>query len=493
MCLRPIEIYNPQKYINLYHGDQFLLTVPCNECAECRERNSNEWHFRTHYMFKDCLGKGGYVLFETLTYNDKHLPHLSDFIDVDGKLDFPCFNRDHIRKFFVRLRRMLDYRNLGKISYFLTSEYGTQEYYHTSSGRLRRATHRPHYHILFFVDSNIDPLLLCRFIRKCWQFGVTDWSNNGDDYILEKRVFKDYSLHGMRLANYVSKYVQKDSSFTSIVNARIEQILDNKYQSDDPSVLACRKTERIKLRNLMAQFHLQSKGYGLSYLSSLEFNRDEVENTGMVKFVVPDAPNIYKHIPLPMYYFRHLYQEQIEVDGKRYWQCNIDGVRYRKLSEQRKHHNFVVHLRNWKMNLGALPLDYQDKVFDIFKDIDLDSLASYVLFLRGRYCSTIDYAPLSDKLENIQFYHYGSMNDFIIYDKRFVTPKFLGNDVLGYDSISCPIPRKLFAAQYTYLDSKLEYAYKIYLDVCRYQSSNKQDTFDYKQRLENLYKSIFAR
>lgn len=62
MCLNPIEIYNPSKYINLHHGDPFKLLVPCGQCADCQKLKYDEWHFRMNFEFKDCLSHGGYVL-----------------------------------------------------------------------------------------------------------------------------------------------------------------------------------------------------------------------------------------------------------------------------------------------------------------------------------------------------------------------------------------------------------------------------------------------
>lgn len=485
MCLSPIQIYNPSKYISLKHGDPFKLVVPCNKCADCQKSKSAEWHFRMNYMFKDCLSKGGYVLFETLTYRDKDLPFISEFIDT--AFDYPCFNRSHIRHFFVKLRRMLEYRGFGHFKYFLVSEYGTDP--------LR--THRPHYHILFFVDSGIDPLILCRLIHKAWKYGETDWSFHNDDYMLNKRVFKDFSLHGMRLANYVAKYVQKDSEFMQIVDKRIESIVRLYYPSNSPDDIINARSLRIKLNNIMGQFHLQSKGFGLSFLDSPEFDMSELFKTGMVRMLVPDNINLYKHIPLPMYYFRHLFQRQIEVDGKRVWELTLDGVEYRKASEIRKHYNFVKHISDWKLNVPlSLPSELVSKVNEAFTGILLDDLASYVLFMRGRYLTDITYQPLSYKLLNrdIHFYHYGSANDYLIYGKKFVTNKYLGNDVNGYDSFPLYyMERKDFSYKYTYHDSKYEYAYQVYLNCCRFASLPKQNVFDYRQKLEKLYKEMFAR
>lgn len=419
-----------------------------------------------------------------MTYRDEDLPHIHDFLELPESVpDIACFNRADIRYFLVRLRRMLSYRHYPSFKYFICAELGSKK-------------RRPHYHILCFCPKEIDPLVMCRLIHRSWKHGITDWSApfHGDNYILNNRVFNDYSLHGMRLANYVAKYVQKDSKYTLYLKKLINDVLDAKYVDSDYSTLACRKSDYIKLKNVMMEFHLQSHGFGQFYLDSPEFNLDELNNTGMIKMIVPDNFSIYKHIPIPMYYFRKLFQEQIYVDGKRCWQLTASGVVYRKASEIRKHRNLVLRFQDFKSNVASLPEDLRSDYLLSIDGVDFDSLASYVLFLRGRYKSVVDYAPLSVRLEDISFYHYGSLNDAIIYDKKFVTNRWLGNDVLGYDSIPDRVySRHEFFQTYTYIDSRLEFSYQVYLVCCRYLSSSKQHVFDYRQQLEKVYKDIFAR
>ena len=211
MCLRPVKIYNPTSRIGLNYNQRYEIEVPCGECAECREAKKEEWYLRTYWQCKQAWDAGGYILFDTLTYNNENLPHISDFIDFsrhdyefireDDKspytivdrgrkylkdenaglfnhLNVSCFNTDHYRKFFVRLRRALDYRGYDskKLKYFLTSEYGSTE----------GLTHRPHYHILFFVeDRELSPLTLSNMIDRCWQKGRTDgYPYKGQAYVL---------------------------------------------------------------------------------------------------------------------------------------------------------------------------------------------------------------------------------------------------------------------------------------------------------------------
>ena len=197
MCLNPITIKNPKKRISLSGGMPFSIQVPCGECAECKELKRTEWYYRTYYEAMSCFDSNGYVLFDTLTYRDEELPHVSEFIDIDSEWDASCFDVEDYRLFFVRLRMALQ-REIGWnpahcLKYFLTSEYGTDDRY----------THRPHYHVLFFVrgDENgrrVDPLVLSKLINKCWMKGRTD----GIDYKPYKYVMNhvwskmsNYTLH----------------------------------------------------------------------------------------------------------------------------------------------------------------------------------------------------------------------------------------------------------------------------------------------------------
>lgn len=474
MCLRPITIYNPTKYISLCHGDAFQLTVPCGHCAECQSRKSDEWYFRSFYHMKSCLESGGSILFDTLTYDDSHLPMMSSVLGLDLVHDYPCFRRSDIRSFFVRLRRYCTYHSIcSRFTYFLSSEYG----------ELR---HRPHYHVLFYLPKGVNHLDFARAVYLCWNKGRTDvWSNimdNGVGY-LNQRVFNDISAHGMRLANYVSKYVQKYSAFDKVISARIMDVVDTLIPLSDFDSELARRSLRIKLYHESSQFHLQSKGYGLAYLDDVDMS--SLFATGMCNMVVPKA-NILKHIPLPMYYYRHLFQEQVIVDGKRVWQNTELGRSYRLSLRPRLLQNFVDRLHAWRLNIAILPCYNDIKYLLDFDDYDF---ANYVLFKRARY-KDADYSSLESRLHSLDFIHYGSDNDKLVYGKKFVTSHWLGNDVLGYDSIVEPIARKSFLYNYTIMDPNLEKVYNVYLLTCGLLSCHKQDSYDYKQRLERLYKVL---
>ena len=83
MCLNPLSIRNPTKAIVNNGGQALRLSVPCGHCAQCKQAKRNEWFIRTHYEIKRTHASGGYVYFDTLTYDDANLPKLSNFIDIE--------------------------------------------------------------------------------------------------------------------------------------------------------------------------------------------------------------------------------------------------------------------------------------------------------------------------------------------------------------------------------------------------------------------------
>ena len=201
MCLAPIKIKIKSKRISQNHSQKLWIEVPCGHCAECMQLKRDQWYLRNYWHSKECFDKGGYVLFDTLTYDDEHLPHISDFFpEVKGtNLDYSCFCYDHYKNFMKRLRTNLcrgafepeylemkrlrnerkhysrkskEYADLTyeiecldgirktfpvakSLNAFCVTEYGDEGYYRDDRGRMRKATFRPHYHLLFYVNTNI--------------------------------------------------------------------------------------------------------------------------------------------------------------------------------------------------------------------------------------------------------------------------------------------------------------------------------------------------
>lgn len=207
-CLHPKRIYN--KYINDF------MYVGCGKCEACLNRRTVEWIARLKQERK-CWK---YCLFITLTYDDKNLPLLSPvahgvYCDLGHKhtspgVDSPLLDLTEFYKnpveyekeiSFLKQQRSIPYlskydcqcfvkrcrKNLRlylnnnfnfkkselnekdyKIRYFLCGEYGS-------------TTFRPHYHCLFFFDSEKVASCIQEIVYKSWKFGLVDSSFVSED------------------------------------------------------------------------------------------------------------------------------------------------------------------------------------------------------------------------------------------------------------------------------------------------------------------------
>lgn len=335
MCLHQRKIYNQSKYIGRNNNQAFGLSVPCGECAECMEAKRNEWLFRTYWQVQETLNKGGYVLFDTLSYDDAHLPHVEDYFkrynlkfwdyedkklkDFElGQNNFSCFSHEDYRYFLVRLRRKLEYHGFNpkeNLKYFMSCEYGHDNVYRDSRGRIRKGTKRPHYHILFFVtDTSLSAMDLSRYIDECWQKGRTDGINykpyayvNNHVYGYNELVSNNQKVRSV--CNYVAKYVNKDGDWRKMIYDRLRKlfqiIYNDEFWKDDDL-----KDKYKKLVRDIDVFHRQSQGFGLYALEA----QDEDEMKNMLETGMMSMPDDYKgfhgmHIPMPLYFQHKLFWE----------------------------------------------------------------------------------------------------------------------------------------------------------------------------------------
>ena len=282
MCLSPITIPNQSKYLSLRYRDQYLMSVPCGHCSECQKSKSNEWYLRSWFEF-DRLPSDGYVLFDTLTYRPKHLPHLSSYWSMlSPSEDFPCFDYMHIRNFLEALRLCLKRLGYGNcIRHFVASEYGTHKNY----------THRPHYHLMLYVSNPaLHPFTLSRLISKYWKYGRTDGlPYKKKSYVLDHNVISPSSSNGSkyRTIKYITKYVTKSCQFTAVINDRVDKVMSRlaDYATADLDLSASEwletefaHRERLKLLRYVNQFHRQSHHFGENALESIDLN--DLSKTG---------------------------------------------------------------------------------------------------------------------------------------------------------------------------------------------------------------------
>ena len=396
MCLFPLSIRNPTKAIHNGGGQLLRMLVPCGHCAQCLQAKRNEWFIRTHYEVQRTFSLGGYVYFDTLTYDDAHLPKLSHFIDIEkyGLRDFSCFNLDHFKLFLKRLRRRIAHKygiKKDAFRYFLTSEYGEDDRY----------THRPHYHILFFVYVNIPPLEFSQLVCDCWQQGRTDgFPFKPATYVYQHVYGYNYGYGSNNdfttmtsVCLYVSKYINKNSKFADKLNNRIKFLKERLTHYDDLNkpFITDESVELIKdLKRQIDMFHRQSQGFGLSYLDNLTPEKLMFIDTDQM--LMRDKDKICKTYPLPMYYKRKLfYTQKKHADGSRYWELSNKGVE---------------HILNAKLNrIDKITLKYMDIVrncynqslidrfFALLGNRDISDYVVYEQFYKGRHrhINGIDY------------------------------------------------------------------------------------------------------
>lgn len=394
MCLFKRYIKTTAKLLPLDNSTSAILQVNCGRCSECIEQKSAEYIFRSYYQAASCIQQGGYVLFDTLTFKDECLPHLSDFssllVDKCCDFDFPCFNREYVRNFFKRLRIQLsrsgfDVKN--HLKYFLTSEYGTDERY----------THRPHHHILFYVSNpELSPLTLSAAISHAWTYGLTDGLPYQPLSYVYNHVYGRMSTSSFddvitrKVCNYVAKYVCKDSDFFKIVLSRIDILskycnfhldLSNSEFSDN--------SEYIKfVKRCVSPFHLQSIGFGADFLA---FNNlEDVLMTGDI--VMPDAKLGKKTLHLPQYFARKLFYDLYYIDGKPKWVLNAQGIAHNRCYVRENISKLAQKFKDWHNSLQ----EYFGS--DNAPDVDLyirnllcgrsyEDFASYIMLYRGRVMS----------------------------------------------------------------------------------------------------------
>lgn len=370
MCLFPRLIRNPTKRLSRHGGQPLFLEVPCNSCSECKDSKRHEWHFRSFHEVNNIIQHGGYVVYDTLTYAEEHVPHLSNFIDIEeyGLQDFYCFNSEHWRNFLKRIRRHLSYHfPTVQLRYFLTSEYGTDDRY----------THRPHYHILFFLNNkDIDPITFSKLVSKLWTYGRTDGIVYHDAKYFSENVF-GYDLGFgansdlLKVCNYITKYITKDSTYQSILDNRI-QIINKKV--DDEEIVS-------KLTSTINQYHRQSQGFGISYLNTLDsWSYDRIFKDNVC--LLMDKEDITLTIPLPLYYKRKLFYRTVkDEEGSIQWIPTDEGKRYLEYSLL---HRIDSQQKRYETMFANLKSDEQHLISDLFHDNSFYNLAVYSVCYRNR-------------------------------------------------------------------------------------------------------------
>ncbi|AYQ58211.1 putative VP4 [Microviridae sp.] len=170
--------------------------VPCGKCSECLNQRSKMYALR-------CLMEAREheeVCSLILTYDKQHLG--------DGRLHY-----DHVRAFFKRLRRYVEYR-YGKtgLKFFVCGEYGDKK-------------KRPHWHMMVFGfrphkererivgypggTNNTEVRYKSLKLQELWEQGYVDVTDFDD-------------THAFYIARYVQKKFVKGSDLDSTLKQPIE-------------------------------------------------------------------------------------------------------------------------------------------------------------------------------------------------------------------------------------------------------------------------------
>ena len=465
MCYNPINIINPTKYISLKYRDSYVLQVPCGHCAECLQQKSNEWSYRLYHHALQTF-KDGFVLFDTLTYDNAHLPHISDYLNVDKSVDFPCFSSRDIRLFIADLRQRCKRKFKSNFAYFITSEYGTSE----------RHLHRPHYHALFFVRGKITPLQMSALIATTWHRGRTDGIPYQPANHVLNNSFTSLSAGAIRSLKYVCKYIQKSCSFQKQINYRLDKIMSNVVQRfenqglDNWSESSHYWRVKEKIARKINQFHRQSTRLGESALETL----DILDLMQTNKVTMPDNDSVVKQFSLPTYYKRKIFYELVEINGAKSWVLNDLGLQYREIQNKKR-----LHMLTDKLDA----LHHHVKV-----DYDSAKLADYLVNTRGRI-NGFKPSSIDERLASVSYYNYVTRFDADALPLRGLYFDYQGNSVQGYHKRNQlrSMSIKRFIDKYVLFEPKNEQALDAIFAYQQTISRGKQNLYKSKQRLSNLF------
>lgn len=346
MCNRPVHVRNPRLDFD-FIKDKFILDVPCGHCEACKQRRRNDWFVRAYYEWLQTCKTNGFVYYLTLTYKPQCLPK---FRLSDGSY-IPCFDKNHLQQYIKLLRTWVS-RELGfdGWKFFVSSEYGGN-------------SHRPHYHILFFVYGHSDSMFRFKGLaRLAWKYGWTaPGKKNGG------------ILEGSQPLKYCAKYVCKDVVTDNYFQSLIDQVSDiSKFQNYLP-------------------FTRCSQHFGECALQLADRNLLELDG---IKVIDNGVPKVFK---LPRYLDLKLcYKKQYNINGNIQYVLSDYGeqVYSKRFYNKRKNLFDIVTSFLNDENLSLIKFNsYSYESFYSLTDIkkkfmnlcdnDLDKLVDYLLVYRG--------------------------------------------------------------------------------------------------------------
>lgn len=260
-CYHPLTIRNNKPDKNPL-CDRLMLQVPCGHCYNCKSEKRLSWFIRLYYEWQRCLDNGGVTFFLTLTYNNQHVPKINNDL---------IFSRKDVQNYIKRVRKQLcskmpSFNWKDNVKYFVSSEYGGK-------------THRPHYHILWFIPFPCYTYRVADILSSCWlKNGFTKFGSRNRGTV--------DSVGGL---HYCSKYVCKD-----VYEDSYFQRLSRKYEDAiSPEVF-----------KFYLPFHLSSNNLGMYLLNCYDY-KDLL--SGQV--AMPDSKLVMKKYKLPQYYERKIFYD----------------------------------------------------------------------------------------------------------------------------------------------------------------------------------------
>lgn len=372
MCVSPILVRNPKKSFNNL-VDSLLLRVPCGNCWQCRLQRKNSAWLKMHYEYEETELKGGFTYFLTLTYKQSRLPRLL------GNL--PCFRHRDVQLFLKRIRKVV---GATKVRYWFCMEYGSR-------------THRPHYHIVFFV-TGYDFWLFRQLAKK-------EWSINGYSKCGKFNYGRVTSSAGLRYcAKYVAKqltdedYLRKVFNYISGINARCKDCKLASYVTD-------------KMRYLVTPRTRGSNSLGM-YVASVTSYDDLLK----CRCLAPDKRGVQSYVNLPLCFQRKLFYNIEKIDNSPRYVLNDFGFCSRSARYEDFRKNFV----NRVTLVRTIPLDcsffsrinsrFNLKISSYDEIVDFANLNDYD-FVNKLFVYSLNYQGLSPCYESSSF-HSGSLLTF---------------------------------------------------------------------------------
>lgn len=133
----------------------------------------------------------------------------------------------------------------------------------------------------------------------------------------------------------------------------------------------------------IATFHGQSQHFGEYALVEPNFNINEVAETGKMR--MPDKKKVVKFIPIPLYYRRKLFYEQVEKDdGKLMWVLKNDELSHTYYKNMTYRQSGIL-ADVYKNVYQSLSLPDRIKVDSWMNGRNMNDLATYSVFFKDCY------------------------------------------------------------------------------------------------------------